>query len=228
VAPEAPATQSQAVPAQDIPQIQLPQSSNFVTQFMKDETGLWSSPFRVKRGDAKWLLPIGVGAAALFVVDHKVADAAIRSESLRSPSKMMSHFGSTQAMGGASVGLWAMGHFTHNDRLSETGSLATQGVFHTQLISSGLKFLSHRERPNGADNKSLPSGHAMTSFAFASVVAHEYHDKPLIVFGSYGLATAISLSRVGGLNHFPSDVLVGAVIGELIGRYMVHHHSTQD
>ena len=43
-------------------------------------------------------------------------------------------------------------------------------------------------------------------------------DKPLVVFGSYGLATAISLSRVGGLKHFPSDVLIGATIGELIGR----------
>ena len=40
--------------------------------------------------------------------------------------------------------------------------------------------------------------------------------------GSYGFATAVSLARVGGLNHFPSDVLVGAVIGELIGRYVVH------
>ena len=50
------------------------------------------------------------------------------------------------------------------------------------------------------------------------------HDKPLVVFGSYGLASAISLSRVGGLKHFPSDVLIGATIGELIGRYMYHHY----
>jgi len=224
VAQDVPAPQTQAAPVtQDIPQIQLPQP-NFASQFMRDEAGLWSAPFRVKRGDAKWLLPLGVGAAALFAVDHRVADAATRSESLRSPSKLVSHFGSTQAMGGASAGLWAIGKFTHNDRLSETGSLATQAVLHTQLVVSGLKFLSQRQRPNGVDNKSFPSGHAATSFAFASVVAHQYHDKPLIVIGSYGLASAVSLSRLGGLNHFPSDVLVGAVIGELIGRYLIHHH----
>jgi membrane-associated phospholipid phosphatase len=46
-----------------------------------------------------------------------------------------------------------------------------------------------------------------------------------VVFGSYGFATAVSLARVGGLNHFPSDVLVGAALGELIGEYVVHHHA---
>src|SRR5689334_20574860 len=90
VAPTAPSTQSQAAPAaQDVPQIQLPQS-NFAAQFMKDEAGLWSSPFRVKRGDAKWLLPVGAGAAALLAIDHRVADVAQRDEGLRSPSKFIS------------------------------------------------------------------------------------------------------------------------------------------
>jgi len=229
VAPSVPAPETQAAPVtQDIPQIQLPPTHNFASQFMRDEAGIWSAPFRVKRGEARWLLPIGVGAAALFAVDSRVAHAANRSESLRSPSKFVSHFGSTQAMGGASASLWAIGKFTHNDRLSETGSLATQAVLHTQLVVSSLKFLSQRQRPNGVDKKSFPSGHAATSFAFASVVARQYHDKPMIVIGSYGLATAVSLSRMGGLNHFPSDVLVGAVIGELIGRYLIHHHAAQE
>jgi membrane-associated phospholipid phosphatase len=65
----------------------------------------------------------------------------------------------------------------------------------------------------------------MSAFALAAVMSREYHDKRLVVFGSYGLATAVGLARVGGLNHFPSDVLVGAVMGELIGQYVVHHHA---
>jgi hypothetical protein len=41
----------------------------------------------------------------------------------------------------------------------------------------------------------------------------------------YGLATAVSASRVLGEQHFPSDVVAGAAIGWLIGRqiYRVHH-----
>ena len=57
----------------------------------------------------------------------------------------------------------------------------------------------------------------MSAFALAALVSREYHDKPLIRFGSYLFATAVGLARVGGLNHFPPDVLVGAVLGELVG-----------
>jgi hypothetical protein len=39
--------------------------------------------------------------------------------------------------------------------------------------------------------------------------------------------TAVALARVGGLNHFPSDVLAGAVMGELIGSYVVNHRQAK-
>ena len=35
----------------------------------------------------------------------------------------------------------------------------------------------------------------------------------------------LGLARVGALEHFPTDVVAGAVIGELIGQYVVHHHA---
>jgi hypothetical protein len=42
----------------------------------------------------------------------------------------------------------------------------------------------------------------------------------------YGLAGGVSLARVAGKDHFPSDVLVGSTIGWLIGRqvYSAHHN----
>lgn len=64
----------------------------------------------------------------------------------------------------------------------------------------------------------------MEAFALAALLSKEYHDKPLVVFGSYGLATAVGLARIGSLEHFPTDVAAGAVIGELIGRYVVNRH----
>jgi membrane-associated phospholipid phosphatase len=95
-----------------------------------------------------------------------------------------------------------------------------------------LKILFNRERPNKVGGtsgfwdggRSFPSGHAATSFAFATVVAGRYKDKKLAVIGAYGLATAVSMSRIGGLNHHPSDVLIGAAIGHLIGRLILHRH----
>ena len=95
----------------------------------------------------------------------------------------------------------------------------------TEVVVQVLKFVTNRQRPNLTNSQSFPSGHAASAFALASVMASEYHDKPLVVISSYGFATAVGLARVGGLNHFPSDVLAGAVIGELIGQYVVHHHA---
>ena len=68
------------------------------------------------------------------------------------------------------------------------------------------------------------SGHAATSFAFATVVANKYKNKKLVVIGAYSLATAVSLSRIGGMNHHPSDIAIGAAIGHLIGRFILRQH----
>jgi membrane-associated phospholipid phosphatase len=40
----------------------------------------------------------------------------------------------------------------------------------------------------------------------------------------YSAATGVSLTRVLGQEHFPSDVLVGGAAGWLIGRYVVRRH----
>ncbi|MGH9931960.1 MAG: phosphatase PAP2 family protein [Pyrinomonadaceae bacterium] len=60
------------------------------------------------------------------------------------------------------------------------------------------------------------------------MIAREYgHHRPLVQVGAYGLATAVSLSRYTGRNHFLSDVLVGSAMGYGIGRYVYHkHHAT--
>jgi membrane-associated phospholipid phosphatase len=93
-----------------------------------------------------------------------------------------------------------------------------------------MKMAFNRERPDKTTGSgsfweggmSFPSGHATTTWSIATVVAHEYRKKPIIGIGAYGVATAVSLARVGGQNHFASDVFVGAAIGNLIGRFVLH------
>jgi undecaprenyl-diphosphatase len=57
---------------------------------------------------------------------------------------------------------------------------------------------------------SFPSGHAASSFAFATGVALE---KPMIGIPLYGLAAAVAYSRVYVGVHYPSDVIAGAIVG---------------
>jgi undecaprenyl-diphosphatase len=75
---------------------------------------------------------------------------------------------------------------------------------------------------------SFPSGHATGSFCFAGFVvgmairiARENparrRDAVLSAAGALAFATIVSISRVYLGAHFPSDVLVGALIGFVIG-----------
>jgi len=54
-------------------------------------------------------------------------------------------------------------------------------------------------------------------FRFQAGRSETAADKPLIRFGAYGIATAVSVSHFTGLEHFPSDVLVGAALGAGVG-----------
>ena len=196
---------------------------SFVGEVLRDNKDLWLSPRRIQRSDAKWLLPLAGATGFLFATDHDISDAARNNEALRQPSHFVSNFGSLYALGSAAGAFYGVGKLTHNKRATDTGRLGGEALLQTEIVVQGLKFLFNRTRPSGG-GQSFPSGHAASSFAFATVVAEQYHDKPLIAIGAYSAATAVSLSRIGGLNHFPSDVLVGAAIGTLIGRFVVHHN----
>ncbi|MBU0513414.1 MAG: phosphatase PAP2 family protein [Proteobacteria bacterium] len=65
-----------------------------------------------------------------------------------------------------------------------------------------------------ADFTSFPSGHAMTSFALAVVLARALPGQRVWLFV---LAAYISVFRVVGSSHFATDVLGGALIGTMIG-----------
>ena len=80
----------------------------------------------------------------------------------------------------------------------------------------GLKYTVSRERPNGEDNVSFPSGHTAKAFLGATLLAHEYgHISPWIPIAGYSVATATGVLRVLNNYHYVSDVLVGAAIGVL-------------
>lgn len=66
----------------------------------------------------------------------------------------------------------------------------------------------------GAGFISFPSGHAVTAFALAFVLARAY---PRYMLLFYGLAGLVALSRVYLAKHFPSDVVAGAAVGILAG-----------
>jgi hypothetical protein len=129
-------------------------------------------------------------------------------------------YGEGWVEGGTAVGGWALGSFTQDTRLQEFGRDATESLLTATIVVSGLKYAVGRERPDGSDDLSFPSGHAITAFCFAPVVT-KYGGLELGI-PAYALATVTALARVEGYHHYLSDVVGGATLGIIIGNAVVY------
>src|SRR4029079_3669627 len=120
-----------------------------------------------------------------------------------------------------------------NQRFRETGILGFEALADTALVVGLLKVAVNRERPlegsSGGSfwsgqarpwDSSFPSGHAVSSWALASIVAHEYPHPRIVPVLAYGRAGTVIGSRFAARRHFASDVVVGAAMGWFIGDYI--------
>ena len=131
--------------------------------------------------------------------------------------------------------LYGVGLLHNNSRQRETGILSGEAVLDAYIVLVGLKLMTWRERPardnsrglffqgSAGTDSSFPSDHSIIAWSSAAVIASEYPSRWTQV-GVYSMATGVSLTRVMGQQHFPTDVLIGSAAGWLIGRYVVHHH----
>ena len=73
-----------------------------------------------------------------------------------------------------------------------------------------------RERPDGSNRQSFPSGHAASGFAAAAVLARHYGWKAAAP--AFLGATYIAAARVHDNRHYVSDVTFGAAMGTAAAR----------
>ena len=210
-----------------------------VSDILHDQAGIWTSPFRMQSTDAAWLIPFAGATTAAFVYDSDALRELGTDQHRVNVSEDISRFGSPEATIGEGIGLYAIGSFTKNQKLAETGRLGAEAVIDASIVAEAVKLVSNRDRPNQGEqeaefwpsgtkgysvNGSFPSGHATAVWALARVVGDEYTSLlPRVL--AYGFATAVSISRVSGRDHYPSDVLVGSGIGFLTGGYVYRHHA---
>lgn len=101
---------------------------------------------------------------------------------------------------------------------------ALRAVAVTLVLNYAVKVLIRRARPLIEDlpplaptmsQLSYPSAHASTSFAGARVMREALPSSAL-----YGVAVAIAASRPYLGIHYPSDVMAGAALGSMTGRWV--------
>ncbi len=198
--------------------------SGHFQNFFDDQKQIWTSPSRIRLADTSWLVPLGGLTAGLFVTDRQYSASLPQLPATISHYKTVSDYGVASLIG-AGAGLYLFSYPTHNEHWRETGFLAGEAALNSLVTTEALKYSFGRERPfQGAGSgpffqrgTSFPSEHAAAAWSIAGVIAHEYPGTLPRLF-AYGMASAVSFSRVRARQHFPSDVLVGSVLGYLIAQ----------
>jgi membrane-associated phospholipid phosphatase len=209
--------------------------TGLVGRFVTDQREIWTSPARLRISDMDWLVPLSGITAGLIVTDRDFSKHLSQSPATISHYKNLSNAGVGALIGGAG-GMWLLGHASHNEHWSETGFLAGEAALNSLVAVESFKYSLRRERPyqdNGSGaffqsgGTSFPSEHAAAAWSVAGVIAHEYPG-PLTKIMAYGLASLVDISRVRARQHFPSDVLVGSVIGNLVAQNIYSRHHNPD
>ena len=165
------------------------------------------------------LMWVGIGTGAAAGV-HPIDDNINRhfagtsgEDAFFGPGK---YIGQTATLAASSLTVYAIGRMRDQPKVSHIGMDLIRALLVDEALTEGLKLSAHRERPDGSNDRSFPSGHASTTFAVATVLERHLDWKmwgPAYLFSSY-----VAMSRLHENRHFASDVAFGAAVGIIAGR----------
>ena len=117
---------------------------------------------------------------------------------------------------GAGVGTYVVGRYAGHSNIASFGAEVFRAQVLSQAVVQAGKLVTQRERPDGSNYHSLPSGHSATAFATAGVIERHFGWKAGIP--AYSFAAYVAASRVSFNKHHLSDVVLGAGIGVVSSR----------
>lgn len=195
----------------------------------RDQEALYLAPFEPH--NLKWDAVVLVGTGAFLAADRHIENNLPRGHyTLYQTTSDVSIAG----LAGSLAGIWIYGLKTGNGHAREMGNLEIETLINTFLIYTPMQLIAGRQRPgegNGkgdflkhhAINTSFPGGHAMFTWAMASVLADEYPKTWARVL-SYGAAFSVTFTRFLARDHWSSDMYLGAGLGLAIAENTFHSH----
>lgn len=152
--------------------------------------------------------------------------ARLSTPLLDEPLRRVSGFANFSKPWFITAGFLALFGGPHGRRAALTG-LAAVGAT-SLVVNQPMKMIGERHRPDRdglgvpqqrwvtmPSSTSFPSGHSASAAAFAVAVGNLL---PVLKLPLRGAASVVAFSRVYTGVHYPSDVLVGATVGALLGR----------
>ena len=124
----------------------------------------------------------------------------------------------------APIGMFAVSLINHDQNLKKNSFKLAESIVITAAITEVMKITINRDRPfikypldvfpNQIDElgKSMPSAHTALAFTTATSIYLAY-PKWYVALPAFTWATAVGYSRMYLGQHYPSDVLMGAIVG---------------
>jgi hypothetical protein len=122
-------------------------------------------------------------------------------------------------------GFWIAGENLKDKKLVHLGQANLEALLVTTLITSAIKVGVGRERPDGSNTRSFPSGHTSSWTATAAVFSEFYGWK--VGVPMYMLSAFTAASRMSENRHWLSDTVGGALVGVWVGRSFARAHLAQ-
>ncbi len=219
----------------------------FLASMIEDQGKLWTSPFRIKKQDLKFWIPVLTATAVSVIYDEEIYSSI---KNFQDQHAWVSKVSPVITKGGEAFPVEAGAVFVitglifRNEKAKQTGYIALQTWVHAGLIVQVGKLIFGRQRPSYEDGvdrwhgfpeslnrfrkdgsvskyDAFPSGHTIEAFGLATVIAEQYKDIKIVPIISYSLAAGVGLSRITEDTHWLSDVILGAAMGYGIGKFMV-------
>ncbi len=113
------------------------------------------------------------------------------------------------------AGSWVAARIGGRPGAAAVATRTLRAVVVASVVVGPVKALVGRQRPDGTDHRSFPSGHSANALAVASAVARGHG--PAFQAAVYLSAATVPLARLHANRHYLSDVLAGAAIGTAAG-----------
>ena len=200
----------------------------FFPDLYSDQKEIWTFPGH----EASWKKPavwlaIGLSTAS-FSLDGRPAERLREDDSFTGFNNAFASSAGDVVVAAVPLALLAIGEISRDQEFRDYGWKSCEAALDGFLVAAIAKAATQRTRPHEGRHygfweggNSFPSGHATVAWAVAATTASHFGGHKWVPWVVYPLAGLVSFSRVSSGHHFPSDAVVGSVIGFGIGRYVV-------
>jgi membrane-associated phospholipid phosphatase len=213
---------------------------NLPANILQDQKSIFLFPRALTKGK-HWWPTIGVlgVTAGLIASDPYTAPPFRTTSSFNGFNHVFSSVNTGAFIAAVPAAVYGFGWLRKDSYAQATALLAGEAFADGLILEIPFKAITGRRQPlnytgngpysdsffNGSHNPftsgGFYSGHAMAATAVATVFARRYRNHRWVPCVAYGLAGAISFSRITRSDHFPGDVFFGAAMGYVISRYVV-------